>query len=173
MRLLLSAFIALLMLSAAAAAQSDTAPEWNPEPGQVVHTEIPSLNLQESADFYGGLFGWTTTPAAGDEEYLIWSDGGQTMGGFSMHAAPMDGGVVLYIFVVSIAEAYGAIEEFGGKPQWIEMPVGEGEGYIGMFNDPHGNLIGLFSMQQSMPTAEETAGEFEEAVDPHAGHNHD
>lgn len=172
MRLLLTALLALLMLSAAAAAQNDAetgaAPEWNPEPGQIVHMEIPSLNLEESAKFYGELFGWTTTPAAGDEEYLIWSDGGQTMGGFSMHGAPaLDGGVILYIFVVSIADAYVAIEAAGGTPLNDEMSVGEGQGFIGMFRDPHGNMLGLYSMQQSMPGPGEA--EMEEEIPGEAG----
>lgn len=171
MRILVSALCALLMLSAAVAAQDETAdtaePGWNPEPGQVVHLEIPSLNLDESAKFYGDLFGWTSTPAEGDVEYLIWSDGGQTMGGFSLEGAPAkDGGPIIYIFVRSIAEAYKAIEAAGGEPMNMEMAVGEG-GYIGMFRDPHGNMLGLFSMQQSMP--EPDAAEGEEAMAGEAG----
>ena len=146
MRYLLSTLLALLLLSAIAVAEE--APEesgWIPEPGQVVHIEIPSLNLDESAKFYGELFGC-----------------GQTMGGFSLEGAPAkDGGPIIYIFVRSIAEAYTAIEAAGGEPMNMEMAVGEG-GYIGMFRDPHGNMMGLFSMQQSMPQADEDAA----AADP-------
>ncbi|MCB1219116.1 MAG: hypothetical protein H7A35_06280 [Planctomycetales bacterium] len=172
MRYLLTALCALLLMSCLAFAQeagSDAPmPEWNPAPGQIVHMEIPSLNLDESAAFYGNVFGWTTVPGPEGMEYMFWSDGGSGMGGFTVDAPPMDGGVVLYIYTENISDAYVAIEAAGGVPSGMEVYVGEG--FIGMFHDPHGNLLGLFASEASMPhpELEEAAAE----ADPHAGHNH-
>lgn len=174
MRFLLTALLALTLLSSAALAQEatdhDPMPEWNPVAGQIVHIEIPSLSLEESAAFYGDVFGWTTMPGPEGMEYLFWSDGGSGMGGFTGDSQPnSEGGVVFYIYTDSIADSYAAIEAAGGSPHGFELFVGEG--YVGMFHDPHGNLIGLFASEASMPQEEE-APEATDAVDPHAGHNH-
>ncbi|MCB1216768.1 VOC family protein [bacterium] len=169
MRFFVSALLALMLLCSLAGAQEGDAPmpEWNPQAGQVVHIEIPSLDLDQSAAFYGDVFGWTAMPGPEGMDYMFWSDGGTAMGGFTGDGKPNpDGGVVFYIYSESIADSYAAIEAAGGKSTGMELYVGEG--YIGMFHDPSGNLIGLFSSNQSMPAMEEET----EAADPHAGHNH-
>lgn len=59
----------------------------------IIHLNIPSRELNESAAIYGDVFGWEFTPNT--DEYLLFNDGGH------------------------------------------------GGGFYAVFEDPHGNLLGI------------------------------
>ena len=110
--------------------------------GKIVHVNIPSTNLAESQQFYSDIFGWTFTP--NNERYVLFDDGGMG-GGFSLDPNPLPvDGVLLFIQVNDLNEKLQQIEEAGCKIVLSKTPIG-GPGFYGVFTDPQGNRMGLYS----------------------------
>ena len=127
-----------------AAAEAAEAEAYMPQPGAIEFFEIPSLNVQESQDFYGGIFGWEFQPM--DDTFVMFSGPGETMGSFTtMTKVAAEGGVVLYITVEDIEATFAAVEAAGGQVVNPKMQLPEDWGFIGHFLDPHGNMIGVWS----------------------------
>jgi predicted enzyme related to lactoylglutathione lyase len=108
-------------------------------PSPVIHLNIPSLNLKESAEFYGRVFGWKSTPNT--DEYLLFDDGGHG-GGFSLKASPAQDGVLLFVQAEDIEATLDMITAAGGRVIATKRQTGGG-GYYAVFEDPHGNLMGI------------------------------
>ncbi|MCX6033984.1 MAG: VOC family protein [Chloroflexi bacterium] len=110
----------------------------------IVHIEIPAADSAKAAQFYQALFGWKTTR---DEsmDYTLWEPAEGPGGGFS----PLDeqvrpGYVLIYIDSEDIEVDLKQVEKLGGtviRPK-SEIP---GVGWFGMFKDPTGNTIALYT----------------------------
>lgn len=106
------------------------------------HIEIFSQNVDESADFYGKLFGWKTTPMM--PQYMLYDGAGGVGGGFSTELAA-DNRFCLYIAVEDIEAKLKEIEAAGGKTITPKTKISDEHGFMALFTDPHGTTLGLWS----------------------------
>lgn len=114
----------------------------------IIHIEIPTLDVKRSADFYAELFGWKITRDDG-LDYTMFEPDAVPAGGFSK--VPEESAVgEINIFVESpdIEADLKAAERLGGK---IAFPKTEipGVGWFGQFFDPTGNKISLYTSKKS------------------------
>ena len=110
----------------------------------IVHIEIPTQNGKESAEFYEKLFGWHITR---DEQmdYTMFDPHEGPGGGFSPLGENLQAGdVLIYIHSDDIEADLKKAVDLGGE---IAMPKSEipNTGWFGMFKDPTGNIIGLYT----------------------------
>jgi predicted enzyme related to lactoylglutathione lyase len=110
--------------------------------GKICYVVIPALDVERSARFYGGVFGWKTR-RRGDGT-LAFDDGvGQVSGTWStslpVAAKP---GLMLYVMVDDARKCSEAIRAHGGE---IVQPIGENAPEItAHFRDPAGNVVGIY-----------------------------
>jgi predicted enzyme related to lactoylglutathione lyase len=110
----------------------------------VVHIEIPAADSARAAQFYQALFGWKI---ARDEamDYTMWEPTVEPGGGFSPLGElvkPSD--VMIHVASDDIEADLKKVGELGGtviRPK-TEIP---GIGWFGVFKDPTGNTISLFT----------------------------
>ncbi len=110
----------------------------------IVHIEIPSENVKASADFYQKLFGWHMERVE-EMDYTMWDAHEAPGGGFSQVGENLKPGeVLIYINSEDIEADLKAAESLGGT---IVHPKTEipNTGWFGMFQDPTGNIIGLYT----------------------------
>jgi predicted enzyme related to lactoylglutathione lyase len=110
----------------------------------VVHIEIPTKNGKQSGEFYEKLFGWHIQR---DEEldYTMFDPHDGPGGGFNpLGENTKVGEVLIYVNSDDIEADLKKAEELGGM---VVMPKGEipNIGWYGMFKDPTGNVIGLYT----------------------------
>ena len=127
--------------------------------GRVVHFEIPFDNGDRARAFYQSAFGWSIVPMP-EMDYTLVSTGPTPEGGPPTEAGFINGGMmqrtdrsqgpVITVDVDDIDEALAKIEQLGGKTVSPRQVVGD-MGFSAYFNDPEGNLTGLW---QNAPTAE-------------------
>jgi predicted enzyme related to lactoylglutathione lyase len=110
----------------------------------VVHVEISATNLGAASKFYADLFGWKIEHIP-EMNYATFEPGEGVGGGFNpVTEENPAGSVVVYIGTDDIEASLAKAEQLGGKaivPK-TEIP---GMGWFGMFLDPIGNKIGLFT----------------------------
>ena len=110
----------------------------------IVHVEIPSANVEAAGKFYQELFGWKLQHMA-EMNYTMWEDETGTGGGFPQVSDESPAGqVLIYIDSDDIEADLKKAEKLGGK---VVHPKAEipGTGWFGMFQDPTGNVIGLYT----------------------------
>jgi len=110
----------------------------------VVHIEIPSKNVEESGKFYANLFGWMITPFP-EMNYTMWETKELPAGGFSLVGSDTAVGEVLfYVDSDDITADLKKVEKLGGE---VVHPKAEiaGTGWFGIFKDPTGNKVALFT----------------------------
>ena len=110
----------------------------------VVHIEIPTRSGKESAEFYEKLFGWHIEH---DEEhnYTQFDPHDGPGGGFNPLSDNVKAGdVLIYVNSDDIEADLKKAQALGGAVvmEKAEIP---GVGWYGMFADPTGNMIGLYT----------------------------
>lgn len=110
----------------------------------IVHIEIPTQNGKESAQFYEKLFGWHIEH---DEQmdYTMFDPHEGPGGGFSPLGENVEAGdILIYVSSEDIEADLKNAESLGGTVvmQKSEIP---NTGWFGMFKDPTGNTIGLYT----------------------------
>ena len=110
----------------------------------IVHIEIPAANVASADEFYKQLFGWQITV---DEKlnYSMWEPVQGPEGGFSPLGQGVEpGNVLIYVDSADIEADLKQVEALGGT---IVYPKSEipGVGWFGMFKDPTGNTIALYT----------------------------
>ena len=111
----------------------------------IVHIEISTLDRLASGKFYENLFGW---PIQQMEEmnYAMAETNGDQLGlGISPVSASFPAGsVTFYVGTDDIEASLAKAQSLGAKliPPKTEIP---GMGWFGLFQDPSGNIIGLFT----------------------------
>jgi predicted enzyme related to lactoylglutathione lyase len=114
----------------------------------IVHIEIPTQNDQASGEFYRQLFGWQIVR---DEQmnYTMWEPQVGPGGGFNPIGADVKAGeVLIYVDSEDIDADLKQAEALGGTilhPK-DEIPT---IGWFGMFKDPSGNTIALYTSMQT------------------------
>ena len=107
------------------------------------HIEIPTIDANKSKDFYQKVFGWKMTEDMPD--YVMFSTPDDEGGGFTTSSKPVPGGVVLYIEVEDIEKKLVEIESRDGKKVKGKTGISAEFGFFGIFTDPCGNTLGLWS----------------------------
>lgn len=110
----------------------------------IVHVEIPTRSRDESAKFYHDLFGWKVT-AVPEFNYSTWEPLEPPGGGF----APVDedykiGEVLIHVASDDIEADLKKAKSLGATivREKSEIP---GIGWWGVFKDPAGNKIALYT----------------------------
>jgi uncharacterized protein len=107
---------------------------------------IPSEDPKRSAQFYGGVFGWKTSPR--DASYAFEDSTGDVVGHWVTEIAVAgDTGVRFYIYVENVDDTLRAIARAGGTV--VRPPYPEGNLRVATFRDPSGNVVGIW--QQETP----------------------
>ncbi len=117
----------------------------------IVHVDISSNNQEESGKFYESLFGWKITPIP-QFNYTTFAASEGPGGGFMQMGdgmapdapSPMAGQVLVYVSTDDIDASLAKAESLGGKtvvPK-TEIPT---IGWFGVFTDPAGNQLALFT----------------------------
>jgi predicted enzyme related to lactoylglutathione lyase len=110
--------------------------------GKICYIEFPAVDPQRSAAFYEKVFGWRIRKR-GDGAIAFDDTVNEVSGAFVLgrkpHAEP---GLLMYIWVDSVAAAVDAVVANGGK---IVQPIGvDAPEITARFSDPAGNVIGLY-----------------------------
>lgn len=110
--------------------------------GKVCYIEIPAVAPQRSADFYAKVFGWRIRQR-GDGATAFDDTTGEVSGAWVLGRPPASQpGLLLYIWVDSVAEAVDAVIAHGGE---IVQPIGvDAPEITARFRDPAGNVLGLY-----------------------------
>ena len=87
--LLLTAILALIILSGCATTQTaqlppiPSNPDGRVDAGKFVWIDLLTENTQDAATFYEGLFGWQVKTWSGDKTYLVFSHNGKPIAGMT------------------------------------------------------------------------------------------
>jgi predicted enzyme related to lactoylglutathione lyase len=113
-----------------------------PPTGKICYVEIPATDPRRSADFYEQVFGWRIRQR-GDGAIAFDDPTGEVSGAWVTGRGPSpEPGLLLYIWVDSVAEAIDAVTAHGGE---IVQPLGvDAPELTARFRDPGGNVIGLY-----------------------------
>jgi predicted enzyme related to lactoylglutathione lyase len=114
----------------------------------IVHIEIPTKNGKESGEFYEKLFGWHIEHDA-QMDYTMWDPHEGPGGGFSPVGENVKpGDVLVYVNSEDIEADLKKVTELGGTilQEKMEIPT---IGWFGIFKDPTGNMIALYTSMNS------------------------
>jgi predicted enzyme related to lactoylglutathione lyase len=109
-----------------------------------VHIEISTRDRVAAAEFYNQLFDWKVTQVP-EMDYATFETGEGPGGGFSpVNNENPAGTVLVHIQSDDIDADLARVERLGGK---IVRPKSEipGVGWWGVFKDPTGNMLALFT----------------------------
>jgi len=111
----------------------------------IVHIELSTSNRMETAGFYNTVFGWEVQHME-EMNYSTWTPGeGELGGGFNPVSEELPAGtVIVYIGTDDIDASLSDIEKHGGKTIYPKTEI-PGFGWFALFNDPGGNLVGLYT----------------------------
>ena len=120
--------------------------------GRVVHFEVPYDDAERARGFYREAFGWNlmempemnyTMASTGPvDEQSMPSEPGFINGGMFERTADLRG-PMLTIDVEDLDTALKTVESLGGKQVGEKLPVGD-MGFAAYFEDPEGNILGLW-----------------------------
>ncbi|KAA5536428.1 VOC family protein [Taibaiella lutea] len=114
--------------------------------GKICYIEMPSLDVNVSADFYEAVFGWEIRRR--DDGSVAFNDGvGEVSGTWLTHLKPATekGSMLISIMVENIPATIDLITRYGGNIISVDMQSKE---KTAKFSDPAGNVFGLY--QSSM-----------------------
>ena len=110
----------------------------------IVHVEIPAVNVEGAGKFYESLFGWKLQHIP-EMNYTMWEDGSGSGGGFPAVSEESPAGQVLvYIDSDDMEADLKKVEQLGGNVlrEKTEIP---GMGWFGVFQDPTGNVLAIYT----------------------------
>ena len=114
----------------------------------IVHIEIPTKDAKASAEFYQKLFGWHMETVE-EMNYTMWDPHEGPGGGFSnIDENVKPGDVHIYVNSEDIEADLKKVAELGGTVVQEKMEIPE-TGWFGMFKDPTGNTIALYTSMNS------------------------
>jgi predicted enzyme related to lactoylglutathione lyase len=117
--------------------------------GKICYLEIPALDIDASARFYSGVFGWQTR-LRGDGSLAFDDTTGAVSGAWVLGRAPArEAGLLTYVMVDSIARALDQVIAAGGSIVAPMTPLSPGGDAFATFRDPAGNLVGLYQERRS------------------------
>ena len=110
--------------------------------GKICYVEIPTNDIQRSAEFYERVFGWNTRKR-GDGSTAFDDGVGEVSGTWILNRPPMESpGLLIYIMVDSVA---ATVEKVIANDCEIVQPIGvDAPEITARFRDPGGNVLGLY-----------------------------
>jgi predicted enzyme related to lactoylglutathione lyase len=114
-------------------------------PGRLSWNELASPDVDASAQFYGGLFGWTAQEFDGmPVRYMVVSVGERSNGGIrEMGNDPAPPHWLVYFGVDDIEAGLAKAKELGGTVMAGPMDIGIAK--IGVVQDPQGAMFALYA----------------------------
>lgn len=110
----------------------------------IVHVEIPAVDVEAAGRFYQELFGWKLQHVP-EMNYTMWEDGSGAGGGFPQVSDDNPAGrVLVYIDSDDIEADLKNVERLGGRVIQPKMEI-PGTGWFGIFQDPTGNVLALYT----------------------------
>jgi predicted enzyme related to lactoylglutathione lyase len=110
--------------------------------GGVSYLEIPCREPSRAADFYEAVFGWQ--PRRDSDEPAFADATGHVIGHFvAGQPAPGEAGIRPFVYVEDVDQTLRRIEQHGGRV--AALPRAEGSLRVATFQDPEGNLMGVWS----------------------------
>lgn len=110
---------------------------------RVVHFEIAGKDGRSLVAFYRDLFGWNVSEA-GPDYWLVRGDDGGIGGGLMQTTGAMPSYVTVYVSTPDLQASLDRALGLGGKTL-VEPKEIPGTGAFAMFQDPEGNVVGLFA----------------------------
>ena len=120
--------------------------------GRVVHFEVPYSDGDRARAFYREAFGWNLTEMP-EMNYTMASTGPVDEQSMPSEPGFINGGMfertealrgpMLTIDVDDLDAALKTVESLGGKQVGEKLPVGD-MGFAAYFEDPEGNILGLW-----------------------------
>lgn len=111
----------------------------------IVHVEFSARDLNATGRFYSELFGWKVESIP-EMNYATFAAGSGPGGGFT----PVDGEMVkpgdmlVYVSTDDVDATLAHAERLGGKTLRAKTEI-PGIGWFGVFQDPNGNQVALFT----------------------------
>ena len=112
----------------------------------IVHIEIPAADSAKAGEFYHELFGWKIDHVP-EMNYTMWDAGHGSAGGFNPLSDEFKvGDVLIYVNSEDIDADLKKAKSLGGTivHEKAEIPQ---TGWFGIFRDPTGNMIALYTSQ--------------------------
>lgn len=110
----------------------------------IVHIEIPAANGAQAGEFYRKLFGWQIQHVP-EMNYTMWDAGHGSIGGFSdLNDSSQPKSVLIYVNSDDIEADLKHAASLGAKIVQEKMEIPR-TGWFGIFQDPHGNHIALYT----------------------------
>ena len=133
----------------------------------IVHFEIPADDVDRAMDFYKKTFGWKfnewpmpANSSTGGASYYGVTTVETDEQHMPKHAGAINGGLMKrsnenhvftnYVQVEDIASMLETIAANGGSVVMPKTEIAPGMGWIAMFKDPEGNMMGLHQMSPEM-----------------------
>lgn len=111
---------------------------------KIVHFELSAKDHKAISEFYADIFGWEVEYIE-EMNYATFKAGDGVGGGFNPVTDENPAGtVIIYIGTDNVTDSLNAVESAGGSIVSPEMDI-PNTGKFGLFRDPTGNLVGLFS----------------------------
>ena len=110
--------------------------------GKICYVEMPTSDIQRSAEFYEKVFGWQTRKRG--DGAIAFDDGvGQVSGTWVTNRPPSaTPGLLIYIMADNVEATIESVIAHGGE---LVQPVGADAPEItARFRDPGGNVLGLY-----------------------------
>ena len=110
--------------------------------GGLTYLEIPAVDAQQSAAFYGQVFGWRIRRSETDDPRFEDPTGHLIGRWVAGRASSREPGLLPYIYVDRIDEVVARVAANGGEV--VKAPYPEGNLWVALFHDPAGNVMGLW-----------------------------
>jgi len=112
----------------------------------ICHFEICVNDRKKAVEFYGGLFDWKIETDEG-MDYSMVSTGEDLGGGIFQVQGEMKPYTAVYIKVEDIDGTIDKAVALGAHEIQRKKQISAEHGFYGMFADPDGNVIGLWSKE--------------------------
>ncbi|MBI3845258.1 MAG: VOC family protein [Planctomycetes bacterium] len=126
-------------------------PPKSPKPdvgdGRIAWFDITTSNLPKSKEFYGKLFDWKFTQLKGTNLAAEIVSRGTSIGTLRVAEGKIGGfNGVVYVQVTDIQASCKKAKELGGTVvEGFPFDLSDGAGAIGLFLDPSGHPVGMYS----------------------------
>ena len=112
--------------------------------GKICYLEIPTTDVDASANFYAKIFGWNIR-VRGDGARAFDDATGAVSGTWILGRPPTrDPGMLTYVMVDNIDETLDEVSKLGGQVVTPRTSLGSGHQAFATFRDPAGNVLGLY-----------------------------
>ena len=112
--------------------------------GKICYLEIPTTDVEVSANFYKKVFGWKIR-VRGDGESAFDDTTGGVSGSWVLGTPPSrEPGVLTHVMVDNIDSTLNEITKAGGQVVTPRTTIGSGNEAYATFRDPMGNIFGIY-----------------------------